>query len=262
MLYIITEDSNSARAFWELAAKEFRGSKNYVLVPLLKEENGKQVGGNTTLENQVNELLPKIKRGDELFVVFDYISNTSNFIPGDFIISTYQKCKNAGIDFKFTSYYCFEELYLSYIELYNMINNNKTKTIIINTLKFIQDSIKNGGSYFNIKYKQIIDFIDFYGKDSGKNREHFANALLISITQLLDGRFKIIKSGDCFYNQGACWLLNCDDVRKLMSNKHEINSICDNKCKFKCKDCTTREKLIDLNNNSMLAGSTYNLTEI
>lgn len=253
MLYIITEDSNSAREFWKITVEESIGSKNYVLVPLLKGESGKHVGGNTTLENQVNELLPKMKPKDKLLVVFDYISNTNNFIPGDFIKSTYKKCKCAGISFIITGYYCFEELYLSYVELYNMINNNITKTIIIDTLKFIQDSIKNGENYFNKKNKQIIDFIDFYGRDSGKNREHFANALLIEATKQLSGRFKIIKSGNCFSNQGACWLLNCDDVRRLIGNEYEVNNICRNRCKFKCKDCTTREKLIDLDNNSMLA---------
>jgi len=253
VLYIITEDSNSARVFWDLVIKEYISSDNYVLVPLLKKQNGTRVGGNTTLENQVNNILPEMKSGDDLFVVFDNIGNTVNFIPGDFIILTYQKCKMAGVNFKFTSYYCFEEIYLSYIELYTMISNNKTKTIDINILKFIQDSIKNGENYFDKTRRVIMDFIDFYGKDSGKNREHFANAVLIFVTQLLDGRFRIIKSGECFYNQGACWLLNCDDVRKLMKSEYEINSICKSKCNFKCKDNTTRKKVMDLKDKSILA---------
>lgn len=257
MLYIITEDSNSARMFWSLAAKEFKGADNYVLVELLKKQNGKQAGGNTTLENQVNELLPKMKLGDELFVVFDCISNTSNFIPGDFIILTHQKCKLAGVNFKFTSYYCFEEVYLSYIELYSMISNGKAKATVVNILKYIQESINSGENYFDKSQQAVVDFINFYEKDSGKNREHFANAVLIFATQLLDGRFKIIKSGSCFYNQGACWLLDCDDVKKLMKNEYEINSICNNKCKFICKDCNTREKLVDLKNKSILANLIY-----
>lgn len=33
-----------------------------------------------------------MKPKDKLLVIFDYISNTNNFIPGDFIKSTYIKC--------------------------------------------------------------------------------------------------------------------------------------------------------------------------
>lgn len=260
MLYIITEDTNSARTFWKIVADTWKTSGNYTFVPLLKDSKGKQIGGNTALEHQVNDLLPKLSKGDDLFIVFDYIHNTSNFIPGDFIQLTYQKCRVTGVNFKFTSYYCFEELYLSYIELYHMICNSKAKTTITNTLRYVQECIKNRRNYFDKTQQEIIDFINYYQKDASSNREHFANALLISVTQLLDGKFKIIKSGDCFYNQGACWLLPCDDVRKLMRNDYEINNICKNKCKFKCKDCSTKDKLLDLNNHSILETSIDDLT--
>ena len=53
VLYIITEDSNSARVFWDLVIKEYISSDNYVLVPLLKKQNGTRVGGNTTLGNEI-----------------------------------------------------------------------------------------------------------------------------------------------------------------------------------------------------------------
>lgn len=33
MLYIITEDSNSARYFWKCVAKTFRKSTEYIMVP-------------------------------------------------------------------------------------------------------------------------------------------------------------------------------------------------------------------------------------
>lgn len=262
MLYIITEDTNSARTFWKIVADIWKTSDNYTLVPLLNDNDGKQVGGNTALENQVNDLLPKLNRGDELFIVFDYINNTRNFIPGDFILLTYQKCRIAGVNFKFTSYYCFEEIYLSYTELYRMICSNGTKTTIIRALRFVQECINHGKNYFDKTQQEVIDFINFYQKDAGSNREHFANALLISVTQLLDGKFKIIKSGNCFYHQGACWVLHCDDVRKLMRNEYEINNVCKNKCRFTCKDCSSKEKLFDLNNHSILEKSIYDITEI
>lgn len=109
MLYVITEDTNSARSFWNIVAKTFRGDDNYILVSLLKDKNGKEVGGNTTLENQVNTVLFSMNKSDELLIAFDYISN---FSPFDFIKNTHNKCKVLGITCKFTNYYCFEEVYL------------------------------------------------------------------------------------------------------------------------------------------------------
>ena len=42
-------------------------------------------------------------------------------------------------------------------------------------------------------------------------------------------------------------------VEEFIGSEYEVNNICRNRCMFKCKDCTTREELIDLDNNSMLA---------
>lgn len=260
MLYIITEDSNSARVFWEYAAKTFRGEGEYEIVSFLRGKDGKPSSGNTTLSNQLEALLPRVNSKDEIMIVFDNIVKANIFDTYTFLKYIRSLSQSSGINIKFTSYYCFEEVYLSYSELERL--NESNRDVVINSIRFVRNCLLNGIDYFDLRYKQIIDFIDFYGKDSGKNREHFANALLISVTQLLDGRFRIIKSGDCFYNQGACWLLNCDDVRKLMKNEYEVNSVCRDKCKFKCKDCTTKEKLIDLNDNSMITGSTYDLTKI
>lgn len=260
MLYIITEDSNSARVFWDYVANTFRGKDAYKMVAFLQGKDGKESSGNTTLYNQLKVLLPKISSEDEIMIVFDNIVKANRFDSYTFLKYIRSLSENYGVNIKYTDYYCFEEVYLSYSELERLSKDNRD--VVINAIKFVRNCLLNGVNYFDIKYKQIIEFIDFYGKDSGKNREHFANALLISITQLLDGRFRIIKSGDCFYNQGACWLLNCDDVRKLMRNEYEVNSVCSNKCKFKCKNCTTKEKLIDLNDNSITADSTYDLTEI
>lgn len=44
MLYIITEDSNSAREFWDKAASVYRGAGAYTMVPLLKEKEAAYVG--------------------------------------------------------------------------------------------------------------------------------------------------------------------------------------------------------------------------
>ena len=58
MLYIITEDSNSAREFWDKAASVYRGAGAYTMVPLLKG------GGNTTLKAQIDEAFKFMESGN------------------------------------------------------------------------------------------------------------------------------------------------------------------------------------------------------
>lgn len=260
MLYIITEDSNSARVFWDCAADKFKGKENYELVPLPVGSDGKPTGGNTTLESQVNQAIPKLKPGDELLVVFDYIGNTKNFIPGDFIKNTIKKCSKFGASFSFTNYYCFEEIYLSYSELNRLYKNRDGKKFIADAMDFVKTCIENKKDYFDKTNDNIQKFIVDYEKDSGLNREHFANALLTAATQALNGRFKIIKSGDCFHNQGACWLMDCGEVQKKMSNEHEVQNICGNKCGYTCKGRCTEDKLLDLSENSNLHSAVYQVT--
>lgn len=107
MVYIITEDSNSARDFWRIAADTFIGMGNYSLEPLPADG-----GGNTTLQMQVTNVFGKIQANDILFIAFDNIGNTKNFVTSDFLNKTIARCVKKGVCFKFTTYYCFEELYL------------------------------------------------------------------------------------------------------------------------------------------------------
>lgn len=263
MLYIITEDSNSARVFWKYAAKTFRGDGNYKMVPFLKGTDGKPSSGNSTLVNQLKDLAPNLNKDDTVLLVFDNISNIGKQPITTFLAFVGRIANRYNISIKVTSYYCFEEVYLSYSELEKLNTNNKQ--VILEALRFVKNCILNNVDYYDITYKEIADFINFYKKDSGKNREHFANALLISCTNNISGDFKIIKSGYAFEKQGRCWIQDCDyiikDIRLTYGDK-AVNNKCGNKCSFKCKNCSTLEKLLDLNNNSMINNSSYDLTQI
>lgn len=92
MLYIITEDENSARDFWNYAASVYRSHGTYTLVPLITN------GGNTTLKAQVDKLFQTIKTGDELFLVIDNIAKVHNFWAYDFINKTSVRCERKGLD--------------------------------------------------------------------------------------------------------------------------------------------------------------------
>lgn len=83
----------------------------------------------------------------------------------------------------------------------------------------------DGQDYFD-NSKDIKEFIELYKRDSGKNREHFANALLLSVTGALSDWFHISKSGNCFdiNGSGRCFILGCNSMQfsRVRANK-DIN---------------------------------------
>lgn len=87
MFYIVTEDKNSARDFWEAAVSVHRSPGTYMMVPLIHNE-----GGITTLLRQVQNLSDTLMSGDELLVVFDYVKITKDFNPYDLVANTESLC--------------------------------------------------------------------------------------------------------------------------------------------------------------------------
>lgn len=255
MLYIITEDSNSAREFWKCVARTFKGEGRYTMVI-----PSKGVSGNTTLSNQVMTLFPSLKSGDELFVAFDSILGNKSFDPSKFLINTAGICASKNVQFKFTSYYCFEELYLSYTELLNISRLEGYDNITLEALKQVQAKVNSGIDYF-IKSDPIINsFIAKHKKDTGKNREHFANQLLVVVTQSIEGHFVITKKGNCFSDKGECWLKDCKEIQSKLVPQHRDN-LC-SACKYCCKLMGMKDKLIDLESKSLSKISTYKLSQI
>lgn len=239
MLYIVTEDKNSARDFWKIVADTFMGAENYVLEPL--SVGG---GGNTRLQEQVTNVFTKIQKGDILFVAFDNIANTKNFVPSDFIIKTAARCKRAGVTFQYTTYYCFEELYLSYDELVKLSCNYKDWDIV----GFVSQCIKDAIDYYVDPVVQ--DYIKQIENTNLSNREHFLNYLLVETSKMINGYFQITKSGQCFDKNAECWVKDCTQIQANMTEQ-QCNNVCDVQCKYCCKEKTTRDKLIDLKEKSI-----------
>ena len=67
-MYIITEDSNSARDFWQCVAQTFRSVDSFLLVSFPIGSDGQTASGNTTLKAQVLSIFPKLQAGDKVFV--------------------------------------------------------------------------------------------------------------------------------------------------------------------------------------------------
>ncbi len=250
MIYVITEDSNSARTFWNIVFETFN-KEEYKLIDLPSDDKGKSYSGNKTLDIQVNNALKIMHRGDRLVIIFDNITDEKHFSTRSFLDRTEAKCEALGINLSISTYYCFEEIYLSYKELLNLYKRCKYNNIVLETLEFVCKSIHNRIDYFDAN-DTINNFISYYGKDSSYNREHFANALLMEVTKSLSKWFYISKSKDCFGKKGngQCWLLNCTDIQSSMTTQH-INHQCIIGCKYMCKNTTTRDKLLDLENKSL-----------
>ena len=70
-MYIITEDSNSARDFWQCVAQTFRSVDSFLLVSFPIGSDGQTASGNTTLKAQVLSIFPKLQAGDKVFVTED-----------------------------------------------------------------------------------------------------------------------------------------------------------------------------------------------
>ncbi len=256
MLYIITEDENSARDFFECVAYTFKNSNEFTLVPLITKN-----GGNTTLKEQVKSVLRYVNYGDKIMIVFDNIEDTTNFVPAEFIKWLGIKCKEANVNYRITKYYCFEELYLSYDELIDMyVHLDKANKCVVEALKYVHYCINNNINYFNDD-SRIQNFVNMR-KEAGVNREHFALQLLIKATEIINGYFRIIKQTGALKNQGKCWIETCNDIQRDMMNEHKVHNICVKNCLYCCKNKDTKDKLIDLNNRSLFRKSKIQLYQI
>ena len=240
MIYIITEDSNSARNFWEHAVSVFAKSGSYVFVD-------SNIWGNTSLDKRTRDVVREANEGDIIAVLFDCIENTRDFKPKRFIRNMLRLCKSKGIAFRYNTYYCFEEMFLSYNELLKISNSRS-----ISVLQKVYDALHAGINYYKTNYKSVVDDYKLITGRSSKNREQFANALLVDVTRKITGHFSIHKSGKPFDDRAECWVKSCWMIQSSQLNqKNNMCYIC-NACKYSCKSKTKREKIIDLNNNAII----------
>lgn len=274
MLYVITEDRNSGRDFWTIVLNSFLKNTDFEIIDFDTDidVNGDIVPmtGNGALDNLVDKALLKAKKDDSLFVAFDSICTSTQinkekgkkeyFDSGDFVNNTSQKCKSIGVHFYVTSYYCFEEIYLSYIELENMVANSSKSPQLAGVIKYVRDCINNNIEYYDRNRPEVKDVINIT-QDAQKNKEHFADALLFQSTNAIKpGRFAISKRER---KPILCWLHDCKKLQLYgEENKSYPSQYECNKCIFKMKNCNTIEKLLDLDNNSLTGNADITLKGI
>lgn len=267
MLYVITEDSNSGRDFWKVAFGVLMNAGEYKVVDFLKNSNGDDITGNYSLDAQVDEVLRYAKPGDSIFVALDNIGSSTRlnsktnksigFDSGDFVNNTMYKCQQASVGLYISSYYCFEEVYLSYIELENLVKADSRDigkgALIAPVIKYVRECIENGVEYYDRNRPEVQSIISIK-TDATTNKEHFADALLYhASSNIKHGRFTIAKAQD---KKWRCWLLDCADLQSRGTSRDYpyIDYDCAN-CKFKMKECIKQEKLMDLDDDFMKIAS-------
>lgn len=282
MLYVVAEDIGSARTFWLNVIDNTKCKGNYIVSDTYINKNGVTItdvnGGKDVLKYKVDYLFNNsLSKYDTLFIILDSIGEnfSDDMSSFDFIDNTAEKCKNRHINLITTAYYCFEEVFISYDEIESMYKslvdkkgNNIANKDIIATLDYIKTKLSSDEEYYDINCKYIQNAISLFNTQLKYNREQFAAALLEYITKQLYGRFHITKGKTGF----ECMMLSCNEVRQCISNSmlnrgkknisitNYINILCNNKCTYECKNCTSLDKIDNIFKNSILNKSNYDYT--
>lgn len=171
-------------------------------------------------------------------------------------MNTRQKCRIKNINLYVTSYYCFEEIYLSYIELEKLVKIDSKAPELAEIIKYVRECIDSHIEYYD-RNKSEVQYVINIKPDAKKNKEHFADALLFHSTQAIrNGRFTISKKAK---KSMMCWILGCKELQEAQGRKYPSEYDCDH-CKFKMKNCNTLEKLTDLNNNLLSCNAEESLS--
>lgn len=206
---------------------EFQTTEKFIL----KSANGKD-----NIEIEFLKMKIDFNRGDVFILFFDNIEMIRNRLVVDILSDIEKQCNELKVGFRYTTYYCFEELFLSYTNLLPMLNvDDDVRAEIIK----VQNKIVSGKNYFR---EDISFWRDYFRHREGflRTRESLSAGICNDILGRIKGAFYLQKS-----KIGSCWVSDCKDT-KLHKN------VCDN-CKYKLKGCSFRDKLEDLDKNSVAA---------
>lgn len=237
MRYILCEDTGSGFKFFESVrdAYGFDDSTCKVI----------SSNGNQQYQDCMTALLGTLNSGDKLLLAFDNIGIVDNFNPKTIVALATNKCKQLGVDLWYTSFYCFEELFLSYKELKHLCSSIKGKDAELQTmlvaLSHVNTCIFSSTEYYDRETSCISDVIKIAPK-AGKNKEHFCSELLRRLT----ARLRAEKMGVFYISKsvlGKCWLDSCTSIRLGTRCSDCISNLKDKDAKDKvlymeCNSCT------------------------
>ena len=194
--HIIVEDAGSGKEFWAAVNKEFLDSKGNII----------EAGGVTNLDKELrkNFELGNISSGDYILIAFDNTGTLQASVQMEKLKKHATEYKLSGLIF--TTYYCFEEIFLSFERLLDWVKPRLSDSEIA-LIQFIGNSIRERKDYltnhseFETEFNQLVESRHLTIKALG--REKLSANLLSYITQQNIG-FKITKG-----SIGSCWIHDC-----------------------------------------------------
>ncbi len=193
------------------------------------------------------KLLPKFlamsrafNPGDVFILFFDHVESISGVPVPVLLHDISGTCSRYDVVFRYTTYYCFEELFLSYAGIESILGPGFIH--YMPQVEAIQQDILSGKNYFKSRDLSVWRHLIGNGFNNIKTREKFSSILCTRLLQKTQGIFKLTKD-----SIGDCWIKSCSDMDK---SKLGGGRVCE-KCSYCCKDNTFREKLRDLDDNSV-----------
>ena len=239
MLYIICEgEKDKSEYTFVKAVADLYSSGDYSILP---------ASGFANIVYVLYDLEDKLAPKDSVVLFFDNVTFDSEGIYYEMsvpeLLSEFSDvCDRHGCKFSHTTYYCFEELYLSYSGLLSIMSRYPEE--YSEFLELIQKELLDGKNYFETlletdKYDRYTAINDFkHIKARYNTREEVSATLLQVFTRRLGHNWKISKN-----SLGRCWITDC-------SSEDYMVHLCD-KCTFSMKDCTFKDKLDDLHMHSV-----------
>lgn len=227
MFYFLAEGSEgkSDYKFISSIISEFHTDQKYEL---------HSSDGNRGLYLKFLDIAENFEFGDTFILLFDNIESTQGFNALGLVRMISNVCIEKGVSFRYSKYYCYEEVFLTYSGILKMSNIDKP---FKDEVRLIQNKIMRKENYFE---DVSLYWWKRYKHRSGvmRTRESLSSYIVSELTSRIKGDFKITKS-----NIGSCWISDCIDT-----TLHE--NVCA-MCKYPSKNCTFREKLRDLDENSV-----------
>ena len=201
-------------------------------------------GGNTNLVSELERLESQVNKDDTVILFFDSIEEIGNLSVVDIINRFKNSFESKSVQFIFSTYYCFEELFLSYLDYGQIIkssNYNSLKTQIDQ----IQSLLYNHKNYYRTLFRDS-NFNSFWsrlinGFNNLSTREQCSSAICKYLYSNTTGHFKVTKD-----SLGECWLNSCDHINDIHKK------VCE-ECNYTCKNCNSINKMEHIKARTVLS---------
>lgn len=209
MIYIVSEGSpNGAESMF---------IKNLLYIYNVKDYSLHFSSGNRRLNSVLTDVSNMVSHTDKVILFVDNVSRIGKHTLRLFLRKWISIFEGIDVAFYHTTYYCFEEIFLSYQYL-SVMCNTEYKDICDN----LSNSLMNNVDYTTDK--ELTTAIRHIVGEC-RTREHISSALLSIITRGILGKFHINKG-----TLGECWFGKCDSCRLQ------------ERCRYRCKLLSSVDK--------------------